>query len=189
VRCFHFSLKEALPTVFPLAVLTALRNQLTIKFGEEQVQPQDERLALARSWLEAAPGAQSVLSIWESTTEVRGYVSCFSFSRLICSDVFQRQPSLLALLISVLSSLLTILSTQYTYHKFGQPILRTLLSPDYLFHLNSYLTGSHNELIIATLKLFCAMSAFGGGCEKRAVLEGVSWENKVSLISPFICLL
>jgi nucleolar pre-ribosomal-associated protein 1 len=143
-------------------------------------------LALARSWLEITPGAQSVFSIWESTTEVRGCIPCLC---LIRSEIFQRQPSLLALLISVLSSLLTILSTQYTHHKFGQPVLRTLLSPDYLLHLNSYLTGSHNELIIATLKLFRAMSAFGGGCEKRTVLEGFSWENKVRPVSPFTCLL
>jgi nucleolar pre-ribosomal-associated protein 1 len=133
-------------------------------------------LVLASSWLEIAPGAQSVFSIWESTTEVCRYGSCFRKSG---AEVLQRQPSLLALLISVLSSVLTILTTQYKHHKLGQPILRTLLSPDYLLHLNSYLTGSHNELIIATLKLFRAMSVFGGGCEKRAVLEGFSWENKV----------
>lgn len=89
--------------------------------------------------------------------------------------------SLIALLVSVLSSLMTILSTQYTHHKLGQPILKKLLSPDYLFYLNSYLTSSHNELIIASLKLFSAMSAFGGGCEKRAILEGFSWDNKVCL--------
>ncbi|KAI9466647.1 ribosome 60S biogenesis N-terminal-domain-containing protein [Lactarius psammicola] len=141
-----------------LAALTALRNQLTIKPGEGTIQSQDERLALAHSWLEAFPGARSVFTIWETTTE--------------------RQMSLIALLVSVLSSLLTILSTQYTHHKLGQPILKTLLSPDYLFYLNSYLTGSHNELIIASLKLFNAMSAFGGGCEKRAILEGFSWDNK-----------
>ncbi|KAI9448397.1 ribosome 60S biogenesis N-terminal-domain-containing protein [Lactarius indigo] len=141
-----------------LAALAALRNQLTIKAGEGPIQPQDERLALAHSWLEAFPGAQSVFAIWERTTE--------------------RQMSLIALLVSVLSSLLTILSTQYTHHKLGQPILKTLLSPDYLFYLNSYLTGSHNELIIASLKLFSTMSAFGGGCEKRGVLEGFSWDNK-----------
>jgi hypothetical protein len=64
-----------------LAALTALRNQLTIKFGEEQVQPQDERLALARSWLETAPGAHTVFSIWESTTEVRICISCFCLIR------------------------------------------------------------------------------------------------------------
>ncbi|KAI9512767.1 ribosome 60S biogenesis N-terminal-domain-containing protein [Russula earlei] len=138
--------------------LIALRNQLTVKYGEELVQPQDERLALARSWLEITPRAQSIFSIWENTTE--------------------RQPSLLALLISVLSSLLTILSTHYTHHKLGQPILTTLLSSDYLFYLNSYFNCSHNELIIATLKLFRAMSEFGGGGERKAILEGFSWENK-----------
>jgi len=109
-----------------------------------------------------------------------GCIPCFGPSVLILA--FQRQPSLLALSISVLSSLLTILTTQYTHHKLGQPILKTLLSPDYLFYLNSYLTGSHNELIIATLKLFRSMSAFGGGCEKRAVLEGFSWENKARFL-------
>ena len=118
-----------------------------------------------------------MFNIWESTTEVWGRSSYFRKSR---AEVFvQRQPSLLALSISVLSSVLTVLTTQYTHHKLGQPILKTLLSPDYLLHLNSYLTGSHNELIIATLKLFRAMSVFGGGYEKRAVLEGFSWENKV----------
>ncbi|KAF8271677.1 ribosome 60S biogenesis N-terminal-domain-containing protein [Lactarius quietus] len=141
-----------------LAALTALRNQLTLKAGEGPIQPQDERLALARSWLEVFPSAQSIFTIWEKTTE--------------------RQMSLIALLVSVLSSLLTILSTQYTVHKLGQPILKMLLSPDYLFYLNSYLTSSHNELVIASLKLFGAMSAFDGGCEKRAVLEGFSWDNK-----------
>ena len=147
------------------------------------MQPQDERLALALSWLEIAPGAQGVFRIWEAATEVLGIFSRF---RLSCVETFQRQLSLLALPVSVLSSLLTILSTQYTHHKLGQPILKTLLSPDYLLHMNSYLTSSHNELIIATLKLFGAMSAFGGGCEKRAVLEGISWENKVYFSPPLL---
>ena len=62
---------------FFLVALTALRNQLTIKFGEELIQPDDQRLALTRSWLEIAPGAQSVCSIWESTTEVWGRISRF----------------------------------------------------------------------------------------------------------------
>jgi nucleolar pre-ribosomal-associated protein 1 len=69
----------------PLPALTALRNQLTIKFGEEPVQPQDERLALARSWMETAPGTQSIFNIWESTTEVRGCISCLC---LIRADTF-----------------------------------------------------------------------------------------------------
>ena len=72
---------QALPT-FLLAALTVLRNQLTVKFGEGPVQPQDERLALARSWLEFAPGAQSIFSIWEKATEVLLCVSCFCLSRV-----------------------------------------------------------------------------------------------------------
>ena len=62
--------------LFFIAV-TVLRNQLTIKFGEGPVQPQDERLALARSWLEIAPGAQSIFNIWEQTTDVLSRVSSF----------------------------------------------------------------------------------------------------------------
>jgi hypothetical protein len=59
--------------------LTALRNQLTIKAGEGPIQPQDERLALAHSWLEAFPGAQSIFAIWERSTEVFRRLSCACF--------------------------------------------------------------------------------------------------------------
>ncbi|KAI0269360.1 ribosome 60S biogenesis N-terminal-domain-containing protein [Gloeopeniophorella convolvens] len=141
-----------------IEALTALRNQLTIKSNEGPVQPQDERLALVQSWMEVAPGAQSIFAIWEGAN--------------------QRQHPLLAQLVSVLASLVTLLSTHYTHHKLGHPILKTLLSSEYIFHLNTYLTGSHNELILWTLKLFNAMSSFAGGSEKRAILEGFAWEAK-----------
>ncbi|KAI0301899.1 transcriptional repressor TCF25-domain-containing protein [Multifurca ochricompacta] len=91
-RCLQVQTQDGL-----FEALTALRNQLTIKFDEGPLQPQDERLTLARSWLESAPGAQSIFSIWEKTTE--------------------RQMSLLTLLVSVLSSLLTVLSSQFAHHK------------------------------------------------------------------------
>jgi hypothetical protein len=81
VRYFSLCIEGNATDCLNLAALTALRNQLTIKFGEEPVQPQDERLALARSWLETAPGAYTVFSIWETTTEVRGCVSCFCLIR------------------------------------------------------------------------------------------------------------
>ena len=64
---------------YPFVALTALRNQLTLKAGEGSIQPQDERLTLARSWLEAFPGAQSIFTIWESTTEVCRHLSCGCF--------------------------------------------------------------------------------------------------------------
>jgi hypothetical protein len=62
--------EEYLANVCFLAVLASLRNQLTIKYGEDPIQPDDHRLALVGSWLEIAPGAQSIFSIWESATEV-----------------------------------------------------------------------------------------------------------------------
>lgn len=82
---FSLCVEASVTDCLPIAALTALRNQLTIKFGEEPVQPQDERLALARSWLEIAPGAHSIFNIWESTTEVRNCILC---PCLVRSEVF-----------------------------------------------------------------------------------------------------
>jgi hypothetical protein len=50
--------------------LIALRNQLTIKFGEPPIAPQDERLVLAQQWLETVPGAHDIFGIWESANQV-----------------------------------------------------------------------------------------------------------------------
>ncbi|KAA1478653.1 hypothetical protein DENSPDRAFT_692792 [Dentipellis sp. KUC8613] len=139
-------------------VLTSLRNQFTIRASEGPISPQDERLALAKSWMEVAPGAQELFEIWEGTN--------------------QRQSSLHALVVSVLASLLNILSTQFTFQAYGQAILKTLLSTKWMNQLNSYLGGSHNDLIMSTLKLLNAMSAFAGGRERKAVFEAFAWETK-----------
>lgn len=58
--------------------------------------------------------------------------------------------------------------------------MKALLTPSRLRQLNSYLGGSHNELIIVTLKLYNVMSAFAGGRDKKSVLEGFGWEIKAS---------
>ncbi|KAF9460940.1 ribosome 60S biogenesis N-terminal-domain-containing protein [Collybia nuda] len=137
---------------------TALRNQLSIKPGEDVISPQDERLLLAQHWMENVPGAHDIFEIWDNTT--------------------QRQTSALALIVSVLSSLLSLLSSHYTFHVLGQPILKTLLTPTYTRRLNSYLGGSHSELILTTLKLYNGMSAFAGGRERSAVLDAFGWEIK-----------
>jgi len=47
--------------------------------------------------------------------------------------------------------------------------------------LNFNLCGSHNELILVTLKLLNAMSAFAGGRERKSVSEAFTWETKVCL--------
>ncbi|KAG6873594.1 hypothetical protein C0995_013967 [Termitomyces sp. Mi166 len=138
--------------------LTALRNQLSIRPGEDAISPQDVRLRLVQHWLTNDPGAHDMFSLWDSLT--------------------QRQISVLVLLVSILSSLLTLTSSHYTYQALGQPITKTILTSTYTRRLNSYLGGSHAELILVTLKLFNAVSSFAGGREKKPVLESFGWELK-----------
>ncbi|GBE85449.1 hypothetical protein SCP_0706360 [Sparassis crispa] len=141
-----------------IEALTALRNQLTIRECETRVSADDERLILAKSWLDGSPGAQDIFDIWEGSNS--------------------RQHTLLALVVAVLSSLVALLSSHYTYHVLAYPIMRTLLSPQCTQRLNSYLGGSHTELLLVTLKLFNSMSDFAGGRERRAVLDSFAWETK-----------
>ncbi|CCM00519.1 uncharacterized protein FIBRA_02553 [Fibroporia radiculosa] len=141
-----------------VAALTALRNQLTVKHDESPLSANDERILLVKSWLEVSSGARRIFDIWENAS--------------------LRQMSLTALLINVLSSVLTLLSSHYLYHGLAQPILKTLLSSQWSQRLNSYLGGSHNELLLVTLKMFNSMSTFAGGRERRNVFEVFAWETK-----------
>ncbi|KAJ7095895.1 ribosome 60S biogenesis N-terminal-domain-containing protein [Mycena belliarum] len=138
--------------------LTELRNQFSVWPTEGPISPHDARLVLAQKWLDAAPGAHELFAIWERTQA--------------------RQPAVIVLILSLLSSLLLLLSSHYTYHAAGHPILRTLLTPPWMKKLNSYLGGSHNEVLLVTLKLFNGMTAFGGGRERKSVLESFAWETK-----------
>ncbi|KAJ7670238.1 ribosome 60S biogenesis N-terminal-domain-containing protein [Mycena rosella] len=138
--------------------LTELRNQFSVWPNEGPISTQDVRLLLAEKWLDAAPGAHDLFTIWEKSNP--------------------RQPAVIVLIISLLSSLLALLSSHYTFHAAGHPILRMLLTPPWMRKLNSYLGGSHTELLLVTLKLFNGMSAFGGGRERKSVLESFAWETK-----------
>lgn len=82
-------------------------------------------------------------------------------------------------MVGVFAALLTLLSSHHTYHTYGQPILRVLLSQQWAHHLNLYLAGQHTKLILVTLKLFISMSNFAGGRERKAVLDALAWEMKV----------
>ncbi|KAH7927036.1 hypothetical protein BV22DRAFT_1103957 [Leucogyrophana mollusca] len=135
--------------------LIALRNQLTLRHGEI-VSPQDGRLSLIKQWMDMSPGAHDIFETWEHMS----------------------QTSTLALPISLLSNMLTLLSSHFPYHSYGIPIIKTLLLPQWMRRLNSYIGGSHNELILVTLKLFNAMSAFGGGRERKSVMDTFHWESK-----------
>ncbi|KAJ7590818.1 ribosome 60S biogenesis N-terminal-domain-containing protein [Mycena floridula] len=138
--------------------LTVLRNQLSVHPHETDIPPSDKRLILLQKWLQKSPAAQDIFGVWE----IAG----------------QGQTVLLSLIVTVLSSVLNLLSNHYTFHAFGYPIIKSLLSPQWLRKLNSYLGGSHNDLILATLKLFNSMSSFASGRERKHVLQSFGWEIK-----------
>lgn len=87
----------------------------------------------------------------------------------------------------MLSCLIALLSTQYTYHAYATPIIRTLLSSQWSSKLNTYLSTTHNELILVTLKVYNNVSAFAGGRERRAVLDAFPWELKVRVCGECAC--
>lgn len=83
--------------------------------------------------------------------------------------------------LGVFASLLNLISTHYVYHDMGRPTLKALLQPNAVRQLNGYLNSSQTELVLVTLKLFNAMSNFGGSIERKSVMEAFHWGNKVFL--------
>ncbi|KAF8548697.1 hypothetical protein OG21DRAFT_1489160 [Imleria badia] len=152
-------IKQALRTTQDASALSkalvALRSKLSLKPGEI-ITPHDERLSLAKLWMESSPAAQDLFDIWGKVNEMSTQV----------------------LVTSLLSSLLLLFSCHLPDHSYGVPIIKMVLSPQWSRKLNSYITGSHNEQILATLKLFTAISAFGSGRERKSVFEAFPWDNK-----------
>lgn len=87
--------------------------------------------------------------------------------------------NLLSLVVSVLSSMITLLSAHYLYQPLAQPIVKSLVSPQYSHRLNTYLGGSHNDLVLVTMKLFNSLSNFASGRERKTTFEVFAWETKV----------
>ncbi|KAK0490295.1 ribosome 60S biogenesis N-terminal-domain-containing protein [Armillaria novae-zelandiae] len=137
--------------------LTSIRNQCTVK-PDERISPQDSRLVLVQQWLNGSPGADDIFTLWAGAE--------------------QRQTGLISLLLSVLAVTLSLLSTQYTYHSLGHPVVKKLLLPQWTRKLNSYISGSSNDLILSTLKLYNSLSGFARGRERKGVLEAFAWEIK-----------
>ncbi|KAI0337320.1 hypothetical protein BDW22DRAFT_1383778 [Trametopsis cervina] len=138
--------------------LTALRNQLTVKSSENTISATDERLLLVVDWLESDNGAQELFAVW--------------------TKVNTRQVALICLILSVLSCLANLLSSHYTYHHIAGSVIKTVLSPQWISKLNSYLSTTHNELLLTALKLYNAMSYFNGGKDSRSVMDAFPWELK-----------
>ena len=94
----------------------------------------------------------------------------------------KRQTKLSVAVVSLLAALLPLLSSHYTHHTLGYPIVKNLLSPRWMRKLNSYVGGTQNELILVTLKLLNAISGYAGGREKKTLLEGFQWETKARCV-------
>jgi len=85
-----------------------------------------------------------------------------------------------AVVISLMSCLLNLLSIHYPDQHHGLAILKILFLPQWYQKLNAHLHGSHSELILVTMKLYTAMSNFAGGRERKVVMETFSWDNRVA---------
>jgi len=85
-----------------------------------------------------------------------------------------------AVVISLMSCLLNLLSAHYPDQPYGLAILKTLFLPQWYQRLNTHLHGSHSESILVTMKLYTAMSNFAGGRERKVVMEVFTWDNKVA---------
>lgn len=85
-----------------------------------------------------------------------------------------------ATVISLMSCLLNLLSIHYPDQNFGLAVLKTLFLSQWYQKLNTYLHGSHSELILVTMKLYTAMSTFASGRERKVVMEVFTWDNKVA---------
>ncbi|EJD00768.1 uncharacterized protein FOMMEDRAFT_169024 [Fomitiporia mediterranea MF3/22] len=152
VHSFFRSNRHAIP----IDALKALRNQLTIKPSESVISTQDARLTLLKEWLELSSGAQDVFAVLEKGT----------------------QPAVMAVCLSLLASVLTLTSQHFIYQPLGQPIVKILLSSQWLRKINSYLSGSQTELCLTSLKLLNAMSSFAGGRDQKGLLEAFNWDIK-----------
>ena len=85
-----------------------------------------------------------------------------------------------AVVISLISCLLNLLSIHYPDQSYGVAILKTLFLPQWYQRLNTHLHGNRSESILVSMKLYTAMSNFAGGRERKVVMEVFAWDNKVA---------
>ena len=50
--------------------LTSLRNQLTVKYNEPPLPPDDGRIQIVKEWVEASPGAKELFDLWSTINQV-----------------------------------------------------------------------------------------------------------------------
>jgi nucleolar pre-ribosomal-associated protein 1 len=85
---------------------------------------------------------------------------------------------ILALSLSILSTVLTLLSSHPDGHGSAAPLIKVLFAPHLQRRLRGYLDGSQNDLILGSLKLYLSLANFAGGSEQKEVLENFPWTIK-----------
>jgi nucleolar pre-ribosomal-associated protein 1 len=93
----------------------------------------------------------------------------------------QRQTNILVLIVSTLSSLLDLISSSTTDLDLGRPAVNAILTYQASYRLNTYLSGTHSELILVSLKLWNSLSSYRSGDARKIVMDAFAWEAKVNL--------
>ncbi|KZT38705.1 hypothetical protein SISSUDRAFT_1061745 [Sistotremastrum suecicum HHB10207 ss-3] len=137
--------------------LVALRNQLTVRATEGPISTTDKRVALVSAWIGISPGLPELFKLVE---------------------VHQRNANTLALILSIFAYILQLLSSHLSTQATGSSLTKILLSSLFFRRYNAHLSGGHNELIMATLKLLTALSTFAGCKDQKVVLDGFAWGSK-----------
>lgn len=138
---------------------------------------------LVKAWLDAQTGAEDVFNVWETSIRVRPYPRDSYAGSLA---IKQHWNTTQHLSVSLLATLLNLLSTHFIYHSPGYAILKTLLSPTWVRRLNTGVGAGQNDLVLATMKLWSAMSEFGGGRERATIVKSFNWSFKVR-VGPTCC--
>jgi len=91
------------------------------------------------------------------------------------------QTPIVVLSVTILAYLINLTSTHYIYHPLARPITKKLLSAQWIRKINGYVSDSHRDLSLATLKLLYAISTFAGGVEQKALFDAFIWDVKVRI--------
>lgn len=152
------------------------RNFLTVRTNEGAIPANDPRVVFVKEWVESSPGLTELFGLLDKGVKVCCYV--VSYAHL--ADTYALlQPSTTVLALAIIGHQLNLLSAHFIYHTLGQPIVKKLLSHMWLRRLESYLSGSHTDLTLSTLKLLLAMSNFAGSKEQKTFLDAFTWDAKV----------
>ncbi|KAG8902324.1 hypothetical protein FRB99_004632 [Tulasnella sp. 403] len=157
VKLIQASLSDADPDNVTSA-LHSIRVRLTPPELDDSA-TRATRLALVEALLQSSKGIENVFYAWEWNVQDDGAMA----------------NGVMALLATILS----VLEAHPDPHALGDPIIRKILSDNYLSRLSSYLTPKRPRLAVSALVLFKTMATFGSGYLKKEVSDAFPWKSHV----------